>query len=307
MALTKWWKCDLQVATPAWSFQYPPGSNYRLEDADSTMAATEKTRFLDDYMQALKAKGIEVVALADHNTGAWIDDAKLAGERHGVIVFPGVEITTQTGADGVHLLIVGDRGKTSLDFDRLIHAELGFNADNPPHRMEGANKVPGSSGKTLVQILDTLPHGFLALAPHVLSDNGLVSSKTVQGDIRWKALHHERLVAVDPGDCSDPQGDSFGPKFKRRELTSFPCLPSMAFVATSDAYSMENLGRRFTWIRMGEPTIEALRQACLDHESRMLCDWSPLLATFPDRNPNNVRHAWIASVSLAGTLTNSTA
>ncbi|MBN8751143.1 MAG: hypothetical protein J0I65_27120 [Variovorax sp.] len=82
-------------------------------------------------------------------------------------------------------------------------------------------------------------------------------------------------------------------------------MQSLAFVSTSDAYCFADFGKRFTWIRMAEPTIEALRQAFLDHESRILCDWSPKLASFQDRNPNNVRHAWISSLTLGGTLGNS--
>ena len=304
--MTRWWKCDLQVATPAWDFHYPQGSNYRVKDADAAVRTNERMRFLDDYMLALRANGIEVIALADHNTGEWIDDAKAAGVRHGVVVFPGCEITTHTGADGAHLVVIGDRDKTSQDFDRLVHGCFGFGPPNAPFRTEGTQVKPNASDRTAGQILDALPEGYLAIAPHVLSENGLVSERTARGDIRWKALHHERLVAVDPGDCANPEGGSFNARFRRREFDNFPRLPSLAFVATSDAYSMADLGKRFTWIRMAEPTIEALRQACLDHESRILCDWSPKLESFPDRNPNNVRHAWISSVSLGGNLTNST-
>lgn len=305
MATTRWWKCDLQVATPAWDFAFPPGSNYDLRSADSAVRQAERIRFLDAYMARLKEQGVELIALADHNTGEWIDDAKAAGIRNGVVVFPGCEITTQTGADGVHLLIIGDPSKTSQDFDRLIHGTLGFGQNNPPFHEIGGKKVPASSQHTLTQILDGLPDDYLAIAPHVLNDNGVASPKTVKGDIRWKALHHERLVAVDPGDCSDSAGEAFGQRFKRRELSDFPRLSSIAFVRTSDAYSIESLGSKFTWIRMAEPSIEALRQACLDHESRIICDWSPKLASFPKHNPNNVRHAWIASVTLSGELTNS--
>lgn len=305
MVMTRWWKCDLQVATPAWEFKFPEGSNYEVQAADSAVRQAERNRFLDAYMTQLREQGVEVIALADHNTGEWIDAAKAAGKRHGVIVFPGCEITTQTGADGAHILIIGDPSKTSQDFDRLIHGQLGFGQPNSPYREEGGRKLPTSSQRTATQILDDLPDDYLAIAPHVLNDNGLASSKTARGDIRWKALHHERLVAVDPGDCSDTEGDAFGQRFKRRDLNDFPRLSSMAFVRTSDAYSIENLGSKFTWIRMAEPSIEALRQACLDHESRILCDWSPRLATFPKQNPNNVRHAWISSISLSGDLMNS--
>lgn len=301
MSNTKWWKCDLQVATPAWKFHFPDGPGYRLDEP------AERERFLDAYMSALHAAGIEVIALADHNTGEWIDAVKAAGSRHGVLVFPGCEITTHTGADGVHLIILGDLQKTSQDFDRLIFGPLGFGHEHPPFVQQGGDRLPASSSKTLIQILEDLPDGYLAIAPHALNDNGVASKNTVRGDMRWKAIHHERLVALDPGSCANVEGDNFNAKFRRRELNDFPRLRELAYISTSDAYALDQLGSRYTWLRMGSVSIEALRQAFLDHESRVLCDWSPALATFPERNPNNVRHAWIAGVSLGGTLTNSAA
>lgn len=308
MAQTRWWKCDLQVATPAWDFTFPANSNYKLKDPDIAVAAAERTRFLDDYMAAQKACGVEVIALADHNTGEWIDDAKAAGQRNGVVVFPGCEVTTGTGMDGAHLIVIGDRDKTSQDFDRLVHGPFGFDADgNKPFRMIGGKLEPAPSTKTLNMLLDALPDSYLALAPHALSNNGIASAKTARGDIRFKALHHERLAALDAGDCSQATGDSWNHQFQRREIHDFPRLKSLAFISTSDSYKMEDFGTRFTWIRMAEPTIEALRQAFLDHESRILCHWSPKLEAFQDRNPNNVRHAWISSLTLGGTLSNSTA
>ncbi|MET3515635.1 energy-coupling factor transporter ATP-binding protein EcfA2 [Pseudacidovorax sp. 1753] len=305
MSMTKWWKCDLQVATPAWDFTFPAGSNYRLKDADATLAANERARFLDDYMKALQAQGVEVIALADHNTGDWIDDAKAAGRRHGVIVFPGCELTTSSGKDGAHLIVIGDRDKTTRDFDRLVYGAFGYDqAGNQPYRMIGGKLEPAPSSKSICQLLDDLPDGYLAIGPHALSDNGLASSKTVKGDLRYKALHHERLVAIDPGD-GNKTGAANANVFNRHHIADLPRLRTIAFVSTSDAYSLDRLGKRFTWIRMAEPTIEALRQAFLDHESRILCDWSPRLASFKDRNPNNVRHAWISSLTLGGTLGNS--
>lgn len=305
MAETRWWKCDLQVATPAWNFTFPQDSAFRVDAPDPTVRSAERTRFLDEYMAALRAEGIEVIALADHNTSTWIDEVKAAGVRHGVVVFPGCEVTSSTGADGAHLIVIGDRTATGQDFDRLIHGPIGYDHDHPPFREQGGNRVPGSSRLTSNQILDALPDGYLAVAPHALTANGLISTNTAKGDIRWRAFQHERLAALDPGDCADVQGDGFNMRFRRRELSDFPRLKHIAFVSTSDAYSLDRLGKRFTWIRMAEPTIEALRQAFLDHESRILCDWSPRLASFKDRNPNNVRHAWISSLTLGGTLGNS--
>lgn len=123
-AMTRWWKCDLQVATPAWKFRFPPDAQYDLSNAQG------RAHFADAYMVALRAKQIDVIALADHNTGEWIDEMKAAGDRCGVVVFPGCEITTGAGADGIHIVVIGDRSKTSHDFDLLL-AVLGF--DHPDY------------------------------------------------------------------------------------------------------------------------------------------------------------------------------
>lgn len=300
MEPSRWWKCDLQVATPSWQFKLPPGQNFDFKKSD------DRAAFLDLYMLKLKEQGIEIIALADHNSGDWIDDVVAAGTKHGIFVFPGCEITSHTGADGVHLIVIGDTHRTSQDFDRLIHGALGFDAqDHLPFRGEGDRRVPGTSSKSVIQILDCLPDGYLAIAPHVLSENGLISGNTVKGDIRWKSFHHPRLAAIDPGNCSVQEKESFNSRFRGRKLENFPRLNTMAFVATSDAYDLESLGRRYCWIRMGEPSIEGLRQAFLDYNARIICDWSAQLDSFPERNPNFIRHGWIKDLELGGTLSNS--
>jgi hypothetical protein len=229
MDQSRWWKCDLQVATPSWEFKLPEGSSF-----DFTEPA-QRAKFLDLYMMKLKDRGIEVIALADHNSSAWIDDVVAAGRRHSIIVFPGCEIISHTGLDGVRLIVIGDTHRTSQDFDRLIYGQLGFDShEHQPFREQGGKSVPGTSGKSVLQILDGLPDGYLVIAPHALSENGIVSGATVQGDIRWKSLHHPRLSAVDPGDCSVTDKESFGSKFRGRRLSNFPRLKTIAFVATSD-------------------------------------------------------------------------
>lgn len=296
----KWWKCDLQVATPAWNFKMPTGDTYDLS------LETGRKAFAERYIAELVSKGVEVVVLADHNTGDWVDIMVEEGQKQGVCVFPGCEITTGSGADGIHLVVIGDHGKTSRDFDVLLGGVLGFTEPNYPRfHQHDKTKVPGSSGKTIGDILDSLPDDYLVIAPHALSENGIASKSTAQGDIRWRALHHPRLVAVDPGDGGGEAEDSFNGKFRTRNLSDFPRLRDIAFVATSDAYSLDRLGARFSWIRMEEPTLEGLRQAFLDHEARIICSWDARLRDYPAENPNNIRHSWISSLTLGGELGNS--
>lgn len=297
--MTKWWKCDLQLATPAWRFTMPADEPYDL------MTSEGRRAFAARYAETLAAKGLDVIAISDHNTGAWIDDIKAAANERGISVFPACEVTTGTGADGVHIIVIGSLGKTSHDFDLLLAGTLGFDHEHPRFRTDDSGQVPSSSGKTILQILNDLPDDYLVVAPHVFGDNGLASGVTARGDIRWKALHHERLGALDPGDCSDPTGDSFNDRFRRRELDQFPALKEIAFVSTSDAYRLEDIGRRFCWIRMEEPSLEGLRQAFLDPRARIICDWDSRLAGYEAGNPNNVKQGWIESLALGGVLGNS--
>ena len=298
---SRWWKADLQIATPAWKFTFPSDRTYDLNRKES------RTQFADDYLAAAKTKGIELLAICDHNSHDWIDEMKEAGARNGIVIFPGCEITTGSGADGVHLLILGDPSKTGRDIDLLLASNLGFDGNTPRFTSDSGNNLrPNVSSKTIQQILDDLPEGYLAIAPHAFNENGIAAPGTVKGSVRWAALHHPRLAAIDPGDCSDPSSDSFADRFRRRDLTDYPCTKSLAFIATSDSYSFERIGQCFTWIRMETPTLEALRQAFIDHEARLMCYWDSRLKNFPDGNPNNVTHGWIEEVSLGGILANST-
>ncbi len=308
--MTRWWKCDLQVATPGEPRFRQPDEDWHL-DSDAGRAAAA-----DRYMQAAGRAGLEVLVLADHNSVAWVDTMIAAGHRHGIVVFPGFEVTSATGSDGVHAVIFGGPEHSASELHELLVGACGFGPDDPMFNPSRPDE-PAPSPRTLPQILDALPDGYLAVAPHAFNDNGLVSRNTVKGTLRWKALHHDRLGAVDVGDVQgveyretdDPQSagqmrpdDAWRARFIRRELDDFPCLPNLPFVSTSDTYALADLGSRYTWIRMALPTLEGMRQAFLDHAARVICDWDPRYRG-TQNTPNTVSHAWVEQVTLTGLTT----
>lgn len=295
--VSKWWKCDFQVATPG-EPRFRGQNDWNLTTDEGRAAAA------DEYMRAARDAGLEVLGLADHNSTAWVDEMKRAGAQHGIVVFPGFEVGTGSGSDGVHLIVLGDPAKSARDLELLLSTACGFDDDNPRFQPHDAS-APATAPRTIAQILDALPPGYLAIAPHAFSENGIAS--VTKGDIRWKALHHDRLGAIDVGnvdfdlDESNPTA-TYKKRFIRRELQEIPCLAELPFVSTSDAYSISSLGDRFTWIRMGSPSIEALRQAFLDHEARVLCDWHPRIAS-QSSDPNTVDHAWVQRLQVTGHTT----
>ncbi|OBZ14545.1 phosphatase [Bacillus sp. FJAT-27264] len=75
-------RCDLHTHTQASDGMQPPTENVRL--------AWEK--------------GLGAVAITDHDTVAGITEALQAGNKYGITVVPGVEISTRSGGKDIHVL-----------------------------------------------------------------------------------------------------------------------------------------------------------------------------------------------------------
>ncbi|GEC74458.1 TrlF family AAA-like ATPase [Microbacterium maritypicum] len=281
---SRWYKVDLQIASPLGGFKVPSADLLTPEGRAKAAA---------DFVAIIEDAGIEVFAVTDHNSTEMLVEVRDAARAAGLVMFPGMELSTGTGSDGVHLLLLGDPDAdiTSLTFE--WHKAAGFSRDYPAFD-DGVHRP---SRRSLIDILDDLPEDTIAIAPHILTENGVASGDSIkESSIKWRCLHHDRLEAVDVG---TPNGEGgFNSKFRARELDHFPAVQRMAYVATSDAYEPDKLVRH-TWIRMHRPNLASLRQALLDHEARIFCHWDPRLAG----DPNEVKHAHVKSIRLDGLTT----
>ncbi len=66
-------------------------------------------------------KGLDVIALTDHNSCANCPAAMYHGENYGVTVIPGMELTTE---EEVHVICLFARLEDALAFDRLVYERL---------------------------------------------------------------------------------------------------------------------------------------------------------------------------------------
>ena len=87
MVGNKWYKTDLHLHSP---------ESVCFKDRDSVTA--------EEWIERCIQKGLECVALTDHNSGNNIDEYKRLAEERGLVLFPGVEVTC--GDTGTHLLIL---------------------------------------------------------------------------------------------------------------------------------------------------------------------------------------------------------
>jgi predicted metal-dependent phosphoesterase TrpH len=78
----------------------PPEKGARYFKADLHLHSPASKDFQDknaspeDFVQAALAKGLEIVAVTDHNSAEWVDRVRVAAKKTPLIVFPGVEVST---------------------------------------------------------------------------------------------------------------------------------------------------------------------------------------------------------------------
>ncbi|MBZ0207262.1 MAG: hypothetical protein K8H89_13120 [Flavobacteriales bacterium] len=241
----RWWKCDLHNHTPA-SLDYGKGVN------QAALRARSHKEWLLDYMRA----GLDCVAITDHNTGAWIDPLKRAlaeldhekpeGYRP-VTLLPGVELSIER----LHALVLfgPEHG------GKVIDEVLGFaRFDGTPGNCDDVCKA------SLTDIANEVARkGGLFIPAHVDGPRGLFTEYT--GNALNPALRIDSIVGME-------------------FLASVPTLPeaykqaklNWTMVVGSDAHHPDDQGgpasnypgSRWTWIKMGQPTIDGLRLALLD-------------------------------------------
>lgn len=244
---SRWYKFDFHTHTPA-------SSDYGLP------SETEA-----DWLKALMLAKVDCVAVTDHVSGAWIDRIKTTYMQlekdttcdwfRPLHIFPGCEITVSTGQSRVHILAIFDPTKNS---DKITGV-LGLCGITDGH----GDAEETSSSRSVEDVLDIVfGAGGVAIPAHVDGPKGLLHEvrNTNQEIEKWLG----KISAVEAVNLNFLDG--LNPELIK-------ACKHLAKVQGSDAHRSENLGSRYTWIKMGKPSIEGLKLAlhdhafCVDHSS----------------------------------------
>ena len=278
----KWYKCDLHLhSTASECFQ-------------------DKTVTADEWVLACLQKGLDCVALTDHNTGDNIDDYKRVADENGLIFFPGVEITC--GDDGTHLLVIFDREATSNTVNDFL-ISMGIK------REKFASSLACSSNSVKKVIEEAAKLGAVVIPAHVDEYNGLSLirnsfMKDVLESFEINAVQVVQTEFYENMDTSINAKDWLGIQsgISNRygkgeiELTQlkkwFNCVKEahskgLCITTFSDnphgegdsKHGLWGIGTRFTHIKMSEnPNCKSLQEALLLGDMRVVPDF----ITFPD-------------------------
>jgi len=212
--------------------------------------------------------GISVLAITDHNDVSGVAAFREAAEGRGVTVLPGFELTT---SEGIQVLCIYAPAATEEQLGRYL-GELGILGTEPSTTL---------SEKSFEEVLEKVrEQGGITIAAHATQNKGLF--RALQGQARVKAWRNENLLAAQiPGSIA-ALPDEFrqivenrNPDYSREHAAGE--RQAVAVVNAKDVVTPDDLAKESAtcWIKMSGITIEGLRQAFLDPDSRIRLNSAP--------------------------------
>ncbi len=237
----------------------------------------------EEYNAAIVAacskEGIEVAGITDHFRIATSQTLAAALTAAGVHVLLGFEASS---SEGVHLLCLFPESTAQHELERVIGAcgVTDLEAESP------------QSDKTCEQLLQLIPKmGGITIAAHACSPSGLLV--TLRGQTRMRVWTSPDLFAIAlpgaRGDAPDTCRDIVANKDPAHKRPHVIAVVNANDVSGPGALSEASTT---TWIKMVSPSIEGLRQAFLDPESRIRLN----------SDPSPAAHTELIAVSWAGGL-----
>lgn len=216
---------------------------------------------------ALK-KGLDIIAVTDHNSAENVEVTKEIAKGTGLTVFAGMEVTS---SEEVHILALFENTYSALRMQDFVYKNL--QAGENDERLYGhqlvvneKDEIIGFNKRLLITATLLTAHSILGLissvgglsfASHIDREGFSVLSQLgfIPGDLRFDALEMSKNMNRDKAE----------ERFKG--LNMFP------WVSFSDAHYPDDIGKRITTFNIKEPVFYEIRQALKNTNGRSL-NWS---------------------------------
>ena len=275
----RWFPADLHVHTlddhPNPSLQRPTGVVGIAQDEDT------QTAYAKALLKQAVENGIQVLGLTPHavcsgdtdeSSATWriVDIWNQEEDDDGVpfrdkiyAVFPGFEPNLADGADGLHLLFLFDPEIGRQDYVAACTGIMDAISPYDGNSLRISPKRAKEAFGSIAEMQKRLRADWrsVCLAAHAFGERGLFSLKS-QVLQHFPSAHIRGLQLKDDWLPEDAFADK---SWLREGMRKY----HHAFFYASDAYSVSDIGRRYTFIKLASPRIESLRQAFLASDSRI--------------------------------------
>ena len=297
----RWLKCDLQMQTPADAQHW----------AGVAMIPGQEAAAAEAFAAACYEKRLDVVGITDHNflSKDFIPHLLSAFKsiknkyNHEITLFPGFEFEAAGVGRGVHVLCLFEPG-ADLNLIDSILTRCGVKY---PRLSNGRLEKSDRNLKDILNIVQVENIG-VVIMPHSTSNDGIFDDNSISEWLQQDQFTNPNLLAVEVPKPVHLMSQGY----QKLLNSSSDCDPGwrrirpIATVMSSDNKTLidedlngkpkpNSIGYRYSWIKMSSPSIESLRQAFLDHESRIILPDNIAADNHPS---NRFNHSAILSVTI---------
>jgi PHP family Zn ribbon phosphoesterase len=205
----------------------------------------------EQIVAAALGGGLEIVGITDHNTVEAIDELRAVAQPKGLVIFPGVELSTR-GGHVIALFEVDTPVADMQDFIRDVGLPPGAQGDGTVMTESGIEdvfqKIHERGGLSIAAHIERWPSGFLET-----------------NEPRWVKMSIHGNGYLDALEITVPQNKSL---WNTGQMRDYP--RKHACIQGSDAHAPEEIGRRWVYIQMEPVNLDGLRSVFFGHETRIL-------------------------------------
>jgi ABC-type lipoprotein export system ATPase subunit len=232
----------------------------------------EATATPEQIVSQAISRGLDGIAVTDHQTGEWVDRMRQAAEGTTLAIIPGVEINNLAGNEGIHLITLFACDTTAQDIDRFL-AAIGALTGT------GAARKRQTATKGIIEVLNEVAKfGGIAVLAHCQSSKGSLAE--MRGAVREELVRHPAVLAAEaPAEEYFDEGKRSSHKrtfdlldgtdaHYKRQLAVYQASDNP--VAEGHGHGLHGIGSRFTYFYLERPiSLEGIRQCFIDRDARI--------------------------------------
>ena len=265
----RWYKCDFHLHTMA-----------------SKCYVDKQIDTLQEWINTAKQKGLECIAVTDHNDYRSIDEAMKIGKENNLIVFPGVELSCDSSK--IHILVLFDidcDGNTVQEFLsqlKIFRADLGDSSHTADGDICHACEIAKSMNALVIPAHVDEYSGLSDISYDNISkllDRKYIDGVQVVNDEIWEnygnePLHiiSEKLTEKYGKTITDEQAKAWISVYQQVKNSGFPLLSfsDNPYSEKSSKHGMWGIGASYTYLKMSQtPNLESVRQALISNDMRV--------------------------------------
>lgn len=203
-------------------------------------------------------KGLDVIAVTDHNSCKNCPAVMKAAEEYGIIAIPGMEINT---SEEVHAVCLFPELGAAMDFDKYVYDKL-LKFKNRPDifgKQQIYNENDEICGEVMELLISSTEISFDSLWSLVRSYNGIMFPAHIDKNANSIISN---LGFIPPGSCFKTA--EIKDLKKLHELKrSNPYLEQCRIISNSDAHYLENINEPELMLPVRSKSIESVIEALL--------------------------------------------